>query len=66
MFNLWYKHGVGKNWFKNLEYSLCITLIFHQAVVFNYHLHDFSDFNILFSLHFRIPHPGFILLAVSL
>ena len=26
MFNLWYKHGVGKNWFKNLEYSLCITL----------------------------------------
>ena len=27
MFNLWYKHGVGKNWFKNREYSLCITLI---------------------------------------
>ena len=26
MFNLWYKHGVGKSWFKNLEYSLCITL----------------------------------------
>ena len=26
MFNLWHKHGVGKNWFKNLEYSLCITL----------------------------------------
>ena len=26
MFNLWYKHGVGKNWFKNLEYSLCINL----------------------------------------
>ena len=26
MFDSWYKHGVGKNWFKNLEYSLCITL----------------------------------------
>ena len=26
MFHLWYKHGVGKNWFKNLEYSLCIIL----------------------------------------
>ena len=26
MFNSWYKHGAGKNWFKNLEYSLCITL----------------------------------------
>ena len=26
MFNSWYEHGVGKNWFKNLEYSLCITL----------------------------------------
>ena len=23
----WYKLGVGKNWFKNLQYSLCITLI---------------------------------------
>ena len=28
MFNSWYKHGVGKNWFKNLEYSLCITLTY--------------------------------------
>ena len=27
MFNSWYKHGKGKNWFKNLEYSLWITLI---------------------------------------
>ena len=26
MFNSWYKHGVGKNLFKNLEYSLWITL----------------------------------------
>ena len=26
MFNSWYKHGVGKNCFKNLEYSLWITL----------------------------------------
>ena len=26
MFNSWYKHGVGRNWFKNLEYSLWITL----------------------------------------
>ena len=26
MFNLWYKHGVGKNWFKNPENSLWITL----------------------------------------
>ena len=26
MFYSWYKHGVGKNWFKNLEYSLWITL----------------------------------------
>ena len=35
MFNLWYKHGVGKNWFKNREYSLCITLKFvvHGVVV---------------------------------
>ena len=26
MFNSKYNHGVGKNWFKNLEYSLWITL----------------------------------------
>ena len=26
MFNSWYKHDVRKNWFKNLEYSLWITL----------------------------------------
>ena len=26
MFNSWFKHEVGKNWFKNLEYSLWITL----------------------------------------
>ena len=30
MFNSWYEHGVGKNWFKNLEYSLCITLSLFQ------------------------------------
>ena len=30
MFNLWYKHGVGKNLFKNLEYSLCITLSYNM------------------------------------
>ena len=33
VFNLWYKHGVGKNWFKNLEYSLWITLIGDNALV---------------------------------
>ena len=32
MFNLWYKHGVGKSWVKNLEYSLCITLIDHYSL----------------------------------
>ena len=29
MFNSWYKHGVEKNWFKNLEYSLWIILKVH-------------------------------------
>ena len=28
MLNSWYKHGVGKNWFKNLESSLWIPLMF--------------------------------------
>ena len=27
MFNSWYKYGMGKNGFKNVEFSLCITLI---------------------------------------
>ena len=27
MFNSWYKHGMGKTWFKSLEFSLWITLI---------------------------------------
>ena len=35
MFNLWYKHGVGKNWFKNLEYSLCITLTLPTVLFIN-------------------------------
>ena len=36
MFNSWYGHGVGKNWFKNLEYSLWITLVVYTLLC-NYH-----------------------------
>ena len=37
MFNSWYRHVVGKNWLKNLEYSLWITLTDNAS-----HMRSFS------------------------
>ena len=53
MFNSWYKHGMGKKRFKNLELSLWITLTYVNTIEYVYFA---SSYYIYIFIHAKMIH----------